>query len=54
MWLLTFLPLTGPLVALLLGLPVLEVYGNATARARLQPNRAASPAQMRCADSRPQ
>ena len=31
MWLLTLLPLTGPLVAMLLGLPVLEVYGNATA-----------------------
>jgi len=33
MWLLTLLPLTGPLVALLLGLPVSEVYGNGAAGA---------------------
>lgn len=31
MWLLTLLPLSGPLVALLLGLPVGEVYGSAVA-----------------------
>jgi len=28
MWLLTVLPLSGPVVALLLGLPVVEVYGS--------------------------
>ena len=33
MWLLTLLPLTGPLVAVVLGLPVVEVYGSATAGA---------------------
>lgn len=31
MWLLTLLPLTGPLVALLLGLPVSAVYGTGAA-----------------------
>ena len=33
MWLLTLLPLSGPAVALLLGLPVDEVYGRAAALA---------------------
>ncbi|GAA4118889.1 hypothetical protein GCM10022415_18390 [Knoellia locipacati] len=31
MWLLTLLPLSGPLVAVLLGLPVTEVYGGVAA-----------------------
>ena len=31
MWLLTVLPLSGPLVAVLLGLPLAEVYGSAPA-----------------------
>lgn len=31
MWLLTLLPLSGPVVALLLGLPVTEVYGSGAA-----------------------
>jgi tight adherence protein B len=31
MWLLTLLPLSGPLVAVLLGLPVAEVYGDGAA-----------------------
>ena len=31
MWVLTLLPLSGPLVALMLGLPVPEVYGDTTA-----------------------
>lgn len=32
MWLLTVLPLSGPLVAVLLGLPVVEVYGSPAAK----------------------